>query len=134
MDRIEALKDVVSSMGLYLDKEGYERLLWIDERKKKIAELKEEFQKTKETGDIDIGMQDELKMLEGRDPDDIKPLDIDFPTSDDSSLNSAKGHKENISFSSASQLDFNIIPEKKENSGSLSEEDEKKFIKLVSDY
>ena len=130
MDRIEALKDVVSSMGLYLDKEGYERLLWIDERKKKIAELKEEFQKTKETGDIDIGMQDELMMLEGRDPDDIKPLDIDFPTSDDSSLNSAKGHKENISFSSASQLDFNIIPEKKEDSGSLSEEDEKKFIKL----
>ena len=51
-------------------------------------------------------MQDEIKRLEGQDPDDIKPLDIDFPTTGDSTLNETKGHKENISFSSASQLDF----------------------------
>ena len=130
MDRVEALKDVVTEMGLYLDDEAYERLLWIDKRKKKVVELKEEYKKTIETGDIDIGMQDELKALQGEDPDDIKPLDIDFPTADGSSLNDAKGHKENISFSSASQLDFNMIPEKKENPGKLSEEDEKRFIKL----
>ena len=130
MDRVEALKDVVESMGLYLDTEAYEKLLWIDKRKKMVVELKEEFNKTKEIGDIDIGMQDELKQLQGEDPDDIKPLDIDFPTAGDSSLNDSKGHKENISFSSASQLDFNMIPEKKENPGKLSEEDEKKFIKL----
>ena len=130
MDRVEALKDVVTEMGLYLDDEAYERLLWIDKRKKKVVELKEEYKKTIETGDIDIGMQDELKALQGEDPDDIKPLDIDFPTADGSSLNDAKGHKENISFSSASQLDFKMIPEKKENPGKLSEEDEKRFIKL----
>ncbi|MBR4430484.1 MAG: hypothetical protein IKZ29_05220 [Clostridiales bacterium] len=130
MDRVEALKDVVTDMGLYLDDEAYERLLWIDKRKKKVVELKEEYKKTVETGDIDIGMQDELKALQGEDPDDIKPLDIDFPTADGSSLNETKGHKENISFSSASQLDFNMIPEKKVNPYKLSEEDEKKFIKL----
>ena len=130
MDRVEALKDVVTDMGLYLDDEAYERLLWIDKRKKKVVELKEEYKKTVETGDIDIGMQDELKALQGEDPDDIKPLDIDFPTADGSSLNETKGHKENISFSSASQLDFNMIPEKKANPYKLSEEDEKKFIKL----
>ena len=129
MDRVEALKDVVTDMGLYLDDEAYERLLWIDKRKKKVVELKEEYKKTVETGDIDIGMQDELKALQGEDPDDIKPLDIDFPTADGSSLNETKGHKENISFSSASQLDFNMIPEKKVNPYKLSEEDEKKFIK-----
>ena len=130
MDRVEALKDVVEEMGLYLDDEAYERLLWIDKRKKKGVELKGEFKKTTELGDIDIGMQDELKALQGEDPDDIKPLDIDFPTADGSTLNDSKGHKENISFSSASQLDFNMIPEKKLNPGKLSEEDEKKFIKL----
>ena len=130
MDRVEALKDVVTGMGLYLDEEGYKNLLAIDAKKKKAAELKEEYKKTIDEGDIDISMQDEIKRLAGEDPDDIKPLDIDFPTSDDSSLNASKGHKENISFSSASQLDFGMIPEKKEDSGKLSAEDEKKFIRL----
>ena len=74
-------------------------------------------------------MQDEIKRLEGQDPDDIKPLDIDFPTTDDSSLNTAKGHKENISFSSASQLDFGMIPEKKDDD-KLSRADMRKFIQL----
>ncbi len=111
-------------MGLYLDEEGYKKLLEIDEKKKKAVELKEEYK----SGDIDISMQDEIKRLEGQDPDDIKPLDIDFPTSGDSSLNETKGHKENISFSSASQLDFGMVPEKKDD-GRLTKEDEKKFIK-----
>lgn len=127
MDRVEALKDVVKSMGLYLDEDAYKNLLKIDE-KKKASELKEEYKETIESGDIDISMQDEIKRLEGQDPDDIKPLDIDFPTSDDSSLNSAKGHKENISFTSASQLDFDMIPEKKDDD-KLSRADERKFIK-----
>ena len=130
MDRVEALKDVVINMGLYLDEEGYKKLLAIDAKKKKAAELKEEYKKTIDEGDIDISMQDEIKRLSGEDPDDIKPLDIDFPTSGDSTLNASKGHKENISFSSASQLDFGMIPEKKEDSGKLSAEDEKRFIKL----
>lgn len=128
MDRVEALKDVVKSMGLYLDEDAYMNLLKIDEKKKKASELKEEYKETIESGDIDISMQDEIKRLEGQDPDDIKPLDIDFPTSDDSSLNSAKGHKENISFTSASQLDFDMIPEKKDDD-KLSRADERKFIK-----
>ena len=128
MDRVEALKDVVKSMGLYLDEDAYKNLLKIDEKKKKASELKEEYKETIESGDIDISMQDEIKRLEGQDPDDIKPLDIDFPTSDDSSLNSAKGHKENISFTSASQLDFDMIPEKKDDD-KLSRADERKFIK-----
>lgn len=129
MDRVEALKDVLIESGLYLDDEGYKKLLKIDEKKKKAVELKEEYKETIESGDIDISMQDEIKRLEGQDPDDIKPLDIDFPTSGDSSLNSAKGHKENISFSTASQLDFNMVPDKKDN-GKLTRDDEKKFIKL----
>ncbi|MBQ1294804.1 MAG: hypothetical protein IIY21_12255, partial [Clostridiales bacterium] len=128
MDRVEALRDVVEQMGLYLDEEGYKKLLEIDEKKKKAVELKEEYKETIESGDIDISMQDEIKRLEGQDPDDIKPLDIDFPTSGDSSLNETKGHKENISFSSASQLDFGMVPEKKDD-GRLTKEDEKKFIK-----
>lgn len=128
MDRVEALRDVVDMMGLYLDEEGYKKLLEIDEKKKKAVELKEEYKETIESGDIDISMQDEIKRLEGQDPDDIKPLDIDFPTSGDSSLNETKGHKENISFSSASQLDFGMVPEKKDD-GKLTKEDEKKFIK-----
>ena len=129
MDRVEALKDVVASMGLYLDEEAYKNLLAIDEKKKKAAELKEEYKETIESGDIDIAMQDEIKRLQGQDPDDIKPLDIDFPTTDDSSLNTAKGHKENITFSSASQLDFGMVPEKKDDD-KLTKADEKKFIKL----
>ena len=128
-DRVEALKDVVKSMGLYLDEDAYKNLLRIDEKKKKAADLKEEYKETIESGDIDISMQDEIKRLEGQDPDDIKPLDIDFPTTDDSSLNTAKGHKENISFSSASQLDFGMIPEKKDDD-KLSRADERKFIRL----
>ena len=128
-DRVEALKDVVKSMGLYLDEDAYKNLLRIDEKKKKAANLKEEYKETIESGDIDISMQDEIKRLEGQDPDDIKPLDIDFPTTDDSSLNTAKGHKENISFSSASQLDFGMIPEKKDDD-KLSRADERKFVKL----
>ncbi len=129
MDRVEALKDVVASMGLYLDEEGYKNLLVIDEKKKKAEELKEEYKETIESGDIDIAMQDEIKRLQGQDPDDIKPLDIDFPTTDDSSLNTAKGHKENITFSTASQLDFGMVPEKKDDD-KLTKADEKKFIKL----
>ena len=129
MDRVEALKDVVKSMGLYLDEDAYNNLLKIDEKKKKASELKEEYKETIESGDIDISMQDEIKRLEGQDPDDIKPLDIDFPTTEDSSLNTAKGHKENISFTSASQLDFGMIPEKKDDD-KLSRADERKFIKL----
>ena len=129
LDRVEALKDVVKSMGLYLDEDAYKNLLRIDEKKKKAANLKEEYKETIESGDIDISMQDEIKRLEGEDPDDIKPLDIDFPTTDDSSLNTAKGHKENISFSSASQLDFGMIPEKKDDD-KLSRADERKFIQL----
>ena len=129
LDRVEALKDVVKSMGLYLDEDAYKNLLRIDEKKKKAADLKEEYKETIESGDIDISMQDEIKRLEGEDPDDIKPLDIDFPTTDDSSLNTAKGHKENISFSSASQLDFGMIPEKKDDD-KLSRADERKFIQL----
>jgi len=129
LDRVEALKDVLIQSGLYLDDEGYKKLLKIDEKKKKAVELKEEYKETIESGDIDISMQDEIKRLEGQDPDDIKPLDIDFPTSGDSSLNSAKGHKENISFSTASQLDFNMVPDKKDD-GKLTRDDEKKFIKL----
>ena len=129
MDRVEALRDVVAQMGLYLDDEGYKKLLLIDEKKKKAVELKEEYKETIESGDIDISMQDEIKRLEGQDPDDIKPLDIDFPTTGDSSLNETKGHKENITFSSASQLDFGMVPEKKDD-GKLTREDEKKFIKL----
>ncbi|PWJ70368.1 hypothetical protein B0O40_0199 [Ruminococcaceae bacterium R-25] len=128
-DRVEALKDVVKSIGLYLDEDAYKNLLRIDEKKKKAADLKEEYKETIESGDIDISMQDEIKRLEGQDPDDIKPLDIDFPTTDDSSLNTAKGHKENISFSSASQLDFGMIPEKKDDD-KLSRADERKFIRL----
>ena len=128
MDRVEALKDVVKSMGLYLDEDAYNNLLKIDEKKKKASELKEEYKETIESGDIDISMQDEIKRLEGQDPDDIKPLDIDFPTTEDSSLNTAKGHKENISFTSASQLDFGMIPEKKDDD-KLSRADERKFIK-----
>ena len=129
LDRVEALKDVVKKMGLYLDEDAYNNLLKIDEKKKKAEELKEEYKETIESGDIDISMQDEIKRLEGQDPDDIKPLDIDFPTTDDSSLNTAKGHKENISFSSASQLDFNMVPEKKDDD-KLSRADMRKFIKL----
>ncbi len=129
LDRVEALKDVLIQSGLYLDDEGYKKLLKIDEKKKKAVELKEEYKETIESGDIDISMQDEIKRLEGQDPDDIKPLDIDFPTSGDSSLNSAKGHKENISFSTASQLDFNMVPDKKDDD-KLTRDDEKKFIKL----
>ena len=129
MDRVEALKDVVKSMGLYLDEDAYNNLLKIDEKKKKASELKEEYKETIESGDIDISMQDEIKRLEGQDPDDIKPLDIDFPTTEDSTLNTAKGHKENISFTSASQLDFGMIPEKKDDD-KLSRADERKFIKL----
>jgi len=128
LDRVEALKDVVKSMGLYLDEDAYNNLLKIDEKKKKAVELKEEYKETIESGDIDISMQDEIKRLEGQDPDDIKPLDIDFPTTDDSSLNTAKGHKENISFSSASQLDFGMVPEKKDDD-KVSRADERKFIK-----
>ena len=108
---------------------AYKNLLKIDEKKKKAEELKEEYKETIESGDIDISMQDEIKRLEGQDPDDIKPLDIDFPTTGDSTLNETKGHKENISFSSASQLDFGMIPEKKDDD-KLSRADEKKFIKL----
>ena len=74
-------------------------------------------------------MQDEIKRLQGQDPDDIKPHDIDFPTTDDSSLNTAKGHKENITFSTASQLDFGMVPDKKDDD-KLTKADEKKFIKL----
>ena len=114
LDRVEALKDVVKKAGLYLDEDAYKNLLKIDEKKKKAEELKEEYKETIESGDIDISMQDEIKRLEGQDPDDIKPLDIDFPTTGDSTLNETKGHKENISFSSASQLDFGMIPEKKD--------------------
>ena len=51
MDRVEALKDVVASMGLYLDEEGYKNLLAIDEKKKKAEELKEEYKETIESGD-----------------------------------------------------------------------------------
>ena len=129
LDRVEALKDVVKKMGLYLDEDAYNNLLKIDAKKKKAEELKEEYKETIESGDIDISMQDEIKRLEGQDPDDIKPLDIDFPTTDDSSLNTAKGHKENISFSSASQLDFGMIPEKKDDD-KLSRADMRKFIQL----
>ena len=128
-DRVEALKDVVKSMKLYLDEDAYQNLLKIDEKKKKAANLKEEYKETIESGDIDISMQDEIKRLEGQDPDDIKPLDIDFPTTEESSLNETKGHKENISFSSASQLDFDMIPEKKDDD-KLSRADERKFIQL----
>ena len=116
-------------MGLYLDEDAYNNLLKIDAKKKKAEELKEEYKETIESGDIDISMQDEIKRLEGQDPDDFKPLDIDFPTTDDSSLNTAKGHKENISFSSASQLDFGMIPEKKDDD-KLSRADMRKFIQL----
>lgn len=130
MDSVEALKDAVTDMGLYLDEEGYKKILEIDEKKKKTEKLKKEYRDTTDSGDIDISMQDELKRLQGEDPDDIKPLDIDFPTSGDSSLNASKGHKENISFSSASQLDFNMIPEKKVDDSRLSSEDERQFIKL----
>ena len=129
LDRVEALKDVVKKAGLYLDEDAYKNLLKIDEKKKKAEELKEEYKETIESGDIDISMQDEIKRLEGQDPDDIKPLDIDFPTTGDSTLNETKGHKENISFSSASQLDFGMIPEKKDDD-KLSRADMRKFIKL----
>ena len=129
LDRVEALKDVVKKAGLYLDEDAYKNLLKIDEKKKKAEELKEEYKETIESGDIDISMQDEIKRLEGQDPDDIKPLDIDFPTTGDSTLNETKGHKENISFSSASQLDFGMIPEKKDDD-KLSRADMRKFIQL----
>ena len=120
---------ICKKAGLYLDEDAYKNLLKIDEKKKKAEELKEEYKETIESGDIDITMQDEIKRLEGQDPDDIKPLDIDFPTTGDSTLNETKGHKENISFSSASQLDFGMIPEKKDDD-KLSRADMRKFIKL----
>ena len=46
MDRVEALRDVVEQMGLYLDEEDYKKLLEIDEKKKKAVELKEEYKET----------------------------------------------------------------------------------------
>lgn len=106
MNSVEALKFDVMGMGLYLDEEGYKKLLDIDKRREKAVDLEKELKDVNAMGDIDIGLADEVKRLKGEDPDDVAQPELDFPTSSDSSLNSAKGHKENISYSSAQKLDF----------------------------
>ena len=127
---VEALKDMLVTFGLYLDDKAYENLLEIDKRRETKAELREQLKKVTAQGDIDIALSDAIKRLEGKDPDDIKPLDIDFPTSGDSSLNTAKGHKENITTDTAEQLEFDMLPQFEERDEErLRAEDEKNYIR-----
>ena len=126
---VEALKDMLTATGLYLDDEGYANLLEIDKRREKAAKLKEQFKKVTAQGDIDIGLSDEIKRLEGKDPDDIKPLDIDFPTSGDSTLNKAPGHKENITTDTAEQIEFKLPEFEERDEDKLRAEDERNYIK-----
>lgn len=130
MEDVPALKDMLLDYGLYLTPEGYRELLAIDKRKLKAKELEEDIKTSGESGDIDISKADELKRLKGEDPDDIKPLEIDFPISDDSSLNTSKGHKDNISFSSAQKLDFDLLTEKSDKISKKrdAEDDDKNYI------
>ena len=129
LDAVGALKDMLITTGLYLDDEGYAKLLEIDKRRETAAELKEKLKKVTAQGDIDIGLSDAIKRLEGKDPDDIKPLDIDFPTSGDSTLNKAPGHKENITTDTAEQLEFKLPEFEERDEEKLRAEDDKNYIK-----
>lgn len=113
VDRLEALKDNLISMGLYLDAKGYDNLLAIDRRRSEAVNLEKEIKDINASGDIDIGKADELRKLRGDADDADKPLDIDFPISGSSSLSNARKEK-NISnvISSAQQLDFGMLEDK----------------------
>jgi hypothetical protein len=129
MDSVEALKYDCMLMGLYLDDEGYKKLLEIDRRREKATDLEKELKDVNAMGDIDIGLADEVKRLKGEDPDDVAKPELDFPTSSSSTLNSSKGHKENITYSSAQQLDFDMLKDKGGSYQKKSkEEDEKNYI------
>ena len=116
MDDIEALKDMVYESGLYIDKEKYDELVGIDNRRAEAVRLEKELEEARKHGDFDFEKEKRLAKLKGlpepKSEEEDKPAELDFPsTSKEEEVKKQADKDEPISASSASKLEFNILPE-----------------------
>jgi len=131
-DSMVAVKDYLESIGLYLDEERYQKLMDIDKRQSDEEQLEEDIKEGKELLDFDLTKDKELKELKGEVSDEevIKEVSsLDFPSTDDSALKSAKEGETALRASAAKMLDFDMLPKVKPESEKKNKEDEEdKYI------
>lgn len=112
INNLEALRDYLIQHELYLDEETYNGLIGEDQRKNDEVRLEKEIAGGKALFDFDLGKDKELKDLKGEKTD--VTVDIDFPSSKSSPMQNAIKDTSELTRSAAKNLDFNMIPEKKD--------------------
>ncbi len=113
MDDIEALKDMVYEAGLYIDQDKFNELVSIDNRKIEAAKLEKEIREAGKHGDFDFEKEKRLAALKGEPaPKQEEPeAELDFPSASKEQEKPKKAKDEPLSASSASKLEFNLLPE-----------------------
>jgi len=131
-DSMVAVKDYLESIGLYLDEDRYNALLAVDKKQDDEERLTEDIEEGKELLDFDLEKDKELKELKGEVSDDevIKEVSsLDFPSTEDSALKSAKEGDTALRASAAKMLDFDMLPQPKPDKAKEEEKSEEdKYI------
>ena len=112
MDDLEALKDMVYESGLYIDQDKYNELISIDNRKAEASKLEKEIKEAGKHGDFDFEKEKRLAALKGEPaPKAEEAPELDFPSTSKEQEAKKKAKDEPLSASSASKLEFNLLPE-----------------------
>ncbi|MBP5262253.1 MAG: hypothetical protein J6Z43_09025 [Clostridiales bacterium] len=127
-----AVKDYLSSIGLYLDEERYNALLAEDKKRSDTVHLEEDIKEGHDRLDFDLEKDKELKNLKGEESDEeavTKAASLDFPSSKGSALK--EGDKDGVLRASAAKmLDFSMMPTPKVSSKEP-EKDDIDYIKTM---
>lgn len=113
VERMVAVKDYLSSIGLYLDEERYQALIKEDKRRNETEELEEDIEESKKLLDFNLEKDKELKDLKGEESDYEaiqNASSLDFPSTEKSALKEASEGPEMLKASAAKMLDFSMIP------------------------
>ncbi len=108
-----ALGDYIDELGLAFDEVGYKAIIKRDKDKRELKKLKSEIEEGKSLFDFDLEKDKKLRELSGESVPETdsekKEIELDFPSSDKSTLKDAPKTEGAATTSSAKALDFDLF-------------------------